>query len=307
MKKIITVFGSTGTQGGSTVRALLRRGEFDVRAVTRDPASAKAQALAELGCEVVLAHYNEPDSLSAAMEGAHGAWFITSFWDSGEGTVEAEVQLGRNVAEAASRTNVEHLVYSTLESPAASVGQHFPTFDAKVGVEPEILYAGVPFTFSQVAWYFNNLENNHSNPHAGWYPWPRDDNGAYILSIPISPAGLHGIHSEDVGEAFASIFSDSARFLGRKVALSGELLSLSAMVSAFSDVFPSIAFVGRNPTLDEYKAESSSFGDALWRMYSWYQARMPRGGDLELTRELNPNVSTFRRYLEEHEERYKFE
>jgi uncharacterized protein YbjT (DUF2867 family) len=307
MKKIITVFGSTGTQGGSTVRALLRRGEFRVRAATRNPAGAKARALAKLGCEVVSAHYNEPDSLCSAMEGVHGAWFITSFWDSGEGTVEAEVQLGRNVAEAASRSRVKHLVYSTLESPAASVGQHFPTFDAKVGVEQEILYVGVPFTFVQVAWYFNNLENNHPNPHSGWYPWPRGDNGAYILSIPMSPAGLHGIHSEDVGEAFASIFSNSARFLGHKVALSGELLSLSAMVSAFSEVFPSTAFVGQNPTLDEYKAESSRFGDALWRMYSWYQARMPRGGDIELTRVLNPNVSPFRRYLEEHQERYKFE
>lgn len=307
MKKIITVFGSTGTQGASTTRALLRRGEFAVRAATRDPASAKARALAELGCEVVFARYDEPGSLCAALEGAHGAWFITSFWDSGAGTVEAEVRLGRNVAEAASSSRLEHLVYSTLESPAASVGQHFPTFDAKVGVEQEILYAGVPFTFAQVAWYFNNLENNHRNPHSGWYPWPRDANGAYILSIPMSPAGLHGIHSEDVGEAFASIFSESSRFLGHKVALSGELLSLSAMVSAFADVFPSTAFVGRNPTLDEYKAESSSFGDALWRMYTWYQARMPRGGDLELTKELNPNVSTFRRYLEEHKERYKFE
>jgi uncharacterized protein YbjT (DUF2867 family) len=307
VKKIITVFASTGTQGGSTVRALLRRGEFRVRAATRDPAGAKAQALAKLGCELVSARYNEPDSLRAALEGAHGAWFVTSFWDSGELTVEAEVRLGRNVAEAASKSRVEHLVYSSLESPAASVGQHFPTFDAKVGVEQEILYAGVPFTFAQVSWYFNNLENNHPNPHSGWYPWPRDDDGAYILSIPISLAGLHGIHNEDVGEAFASIFSEPARFLGRKVALSGELLTLNTMVSAFSEVFPSTAFVGRNPTLDEYKAETSSNGDALWQMYSWYQARMPRGGDLELTKELNPNVATFRRYLEEHQERYKFE
>lgn len=307
MRKIVTVFGSTGAQGNSVVRALLRRGEFGVRAVTRNPSGDKAKALAELGCEVVAAAYNEPDSLEAAMKGAHGAWFITSFWDSGEGTVAAEVQLGKNVAEAASRAGVEHLVYSTLESPAVSVGQHFPTFDAKVGVEQEILYAGVPFTFVQVAWYFNNLENNHKNPHSGWYPWPRDDNGAYILSIPMPPAGLHGIHNGDVGEAFAAIFSDGSRYVGRKLALSGELLLLDDMVLAFRQVFPSVKFVGRNPALDEYKKESSAFGDALWRMYSWYQARMPRGGDLNLTRKLNPSVLSFRKYLEENKDRYKFE
>ena len=95
--------------------------------------------------------------------------------------------------------------------------------------------------------------------------------------------------------------------MGRKVALSGELLSLDAMVTALSEAFPSVRFVGKNPTLDDYKEESSAFGDALWRMYSWYHARMPRGGDLELTRELNPNVSTFRHYLENHRDRYKLE
>jgi uncharacterized protein YbjT (DUF2867 family) len=46
-KKIITVFGATGAQGGGLVRAILhdKHSEFAVRAVTRDPDSEHATHL----------------------------------------------------------------------------------------------------------------------------------------------------------------------------------------------------------------------------------------------------------------------
>ena len=50
MTKLIAVFGATGTQGGSVAKALLNDSRnFKVRAVTRNPNSEKAQAIADLG------------------------------------------------------------------------------------------------------------------------------------------------------------------------------------------------------------------------------------------------------------------
>ena len=48
-KKIITIFGATGAQGGGLAHAILadKKSEFTVRAVTRDPDSDKAKKLAE--------------------------------------------------------------------------------------------------------------------------------------------------------------------------------------------------------------------------------------------------------------------
>src|SRR3989338_9617569 len=204
--KTICIFGSTGSQGGSVAYSLLKEKKFNVRAATRDISSEKAKLLNAAGAELVCASFDDVTSLENAMAGCHGAFFITSFWDSGKGTVEAEVALGYNVACAAKKCGVQHLVYSTLESPAVSAGQSFPTFDAKVGVEQEILYAGVPFTFVQVAYYYNNLENAFKTPHSGYYPWPKDNDGTYILRIPVGPNGLHAIHSEDVGPAVAKVF-----------------------------------------------------------------------------------------------------
>ena len=47
-KKIIAVIGATGAQGGGLVRAILadKSGPFAARAITRNPNSEKAQALA---------------------------------------------------------------------------------------------------------------------------------------------------------------------------------------------------------------------------------------------------------------------
>ena len=50
-KKTIAVVGATGAQGGGLVRAILAdpSGGYAARAVTRDPASDKAKALAQQG------------------------------------------------------------------------------------------------------------------------------------------------------------------------------------------------------------------------------------------------------------------
>ena len=54
-KKIITVFGATGAQGGGLVKAICSdpNSAFTARAVTREPDSDKGKALAALGAEVV--------------------------------------------------------------------------------------------------------------------------------------------------------------------------------------------------------------------------------------------------------------
>ena len=81
-KKIITVFGATGAQGGGLVRAILAdtESEFSVRAVTRDVNADKAKELSALGAEVIAADIDDASSIKKALEGAYGAFFVTFFW-----------------------------------------------------------------------------------------------------------------------------------------------------------------------------------------------------------------------------------
>lgn len=64
-KKIITVFGATGAQGGGLARAILtdKNSEFSVRAVTRDANSEKAKKLAQLGAKIVVADIDDVQSI----------------------------------------------------------------------------------------------------------------------------------------------------------------------------------------------------------------------------------------------------
>src|SRR5450759_5716580 len=109
-KKIIAVAGATGAQGGGLVRAILddAAGGFAARAITRDVNSAKAQALARAGAEVVAADVDDAESLKRAFAGAYGAYCVTFVWD--HFSPETEVAQAAGLAQAAKQAGLEHVI-----------------------------------------------------------------------------------------------------------------------------------------------------------------------------------------------------
>src|SRR5687767_8990182 len=107
--RAIVVTGATGHQGGAVARHLLRAG-WRVRALTRDPTSGKARALAALGAEVAKGDMGDPASLRPVFAGAYGVYSVQNPMISG---LEAEVRQGKNVADVASEVGVAHLVYGS--------------------------------------------------------------------------------------------------------------------------------------------------------------------------------------------------
>ena len=67
MAKLITVCGATGGVGGSVARRMLKEG-WSVRAITRNPESAAAKALAEQGAQLASANYDDVASLEQAFK-----------------------------------------------------------------------------------------------------------------------------------------------------------------------------------------------------------------------------------------------
>ena len=60
--------------------AELRAGEqFDVRVLTRNPTSEKAQALKSQGCEVVLGDLTKPQTLEPAFKGPMEHFWLQTF------------------------------------------------------------------------------------------------------------------------------------------------------------------------------------------------------------------------------------
>ena len=68
MSKTIAVIGATGVQGGGVIQELLKEGSWKIRAITRNPESDKAKALASQGVDVVTANLDDTGSLIKAFD-----------------------------------------------------------------------------------------------------------------------------------------------------------------------------------------------------------------------------------------------
>lgn len=142
-KAIVTVVGATGTQGRSVINAVLKKGDFSVRAITRNPNSDKGKELTGLGVEVVKADLNDIDSLKRAFEGSYAIYGITDFFEpfgshGPQKAMEIEEQQGVNLAKAAAATStLEHYIWSTLpDGKTLSGGKYVvPHFEAKNQVD----------------------------------------------------------------------------------------------------------------------------------------------------------------------------
>jgi uncharacterized protein YbjT (DUF2867 family) len=236
-KKIIAVVGSTGSQGGGLVRAILAdpNGGFAARAITRDTNKDKAKALAAAGAEVVSADLDNVDSLKKAFAGAHAVFAVTNFWEHFSG--DKEIQQAKNIAEAAKAAGVKHVVWSTLEDtrklmspddtrmPILQGRFRVPHFDAKS--EADAAFAGLPTTYLLVSFYWDNLYMFGLAPK-------KDDTGVHSWAFPMGTAKLAGIDKDDIGRAAYGIFKGGSQYIGKRIGIAGEHVSFDEMSQKLS-------------------------------------------------------------------------
>jgi len=305
---LITVFGGFGVQGFATAKSILEngKGKFSVRIATRkrnNPIySKKFEELKKLGnVELVYADYDDYQTVKAATIGSYGVWFITWFWEVQ--SAEKELKHGKNVALACEENGIEHLVFSSLESPKRMFDIDFPTFDCKVDIEEFITTRKLSYTFVNVAWYANNVETFEKPKHC-----PFQGVDFYEFNIPVGPHGLHAINNVDVGRCFFEIFNNPDKFRNKKIGLSGFLIKDGKEIeNAFNEVFAPMKFKNIND-LQIYSKANSNFGDSTTKMYEFYQKRAPHGCDVNLTHQLNPDaISSFKEYLKTHKAHIQFD
>src|ERR1700745_2678590 len=150
-KKLIAVIGATGQQGSGVVRALQASDQFKVRALSRNPDKHR-----ELADEVVEADLNRPETLNAALEGAHGVFLVTNYREAGAD----ELKQATAVVRAAKDAGVEHFIWSTLPDVEQISGGKFdvPHFTGKAKIDRIVKEAGFPrHTFVIAPMYYQNL------------------------------------------------------------------------------------------------------------------------------------------------------
>jgi uncharacterized protein YbjT (DUF2867 family) len=303
-KKIIAVTGATGAQGGGLVRAILADAnrDFEVRAITRDTGSQAARLLADAGAEVVGGDLDDPKSIRAAFDGAHGAYCVTFFW--AHLSPEKELQQARGMAEAAKDAGVHHVIWSTLEDtrnfvplnsaqlPTLMEKYKVPHFDAKGEANELFTAANVPTTFLLTSFYWDNFIYFGAGPQ-------RDENGTLVLTMPMGDKRLPGIASEDIGKCAYGVFKRGNDFLDKTIGIAGEHLTGAEMAEKMSRALgETVRYYAIDPNV--YRGLGFPGAEDLGNMFQFKRDfsddfRAPR--DIELARSLNPELLTLDMWL----------
>lgn len=203
----ILVTGATGKQGGATARALLAAGHR-VRGMTRNRESPAAKRLAGEGAEVVIGDFHEQGTLATAMRGVDAVFAMTTFFEEG---VEAEVEQGRALVDAARATEVAHFVYTSVASADRQTG--IPHFDSKYEVERYLAASGLPHTvIAPVAF----MENVLSPQVLGGLR-----QGVYAAPLP-ADRELQQIAVDDLGRFAALVIERGESMLGKRFDLASD-------------------------------------------------------------------------------------
>ena len=310
-KKLITVFGATGAQGGGLARAILAEpeGEFSVRAVTRKPDSDAAKALAKAGAEVIVADLDDAASVARAMQGAYGAFCVTNFWE--HFSPEKELAQAETLAAAAAVAKLQHVIWSTLEDTRLTVpvgsgrmpmlmGKYnVPHFDAKGEANHFFLDRKLPVTLLHTSFYWDNFIHFGMGPTAG-------PDGKLAITFPMGEAKLPGIAVEDIGRAALGIFKAGVPSGGQSIGIVGEHLSGAEMAAAFSRLLGQ-PVVYNAVTPEVYRGFGFPGAEDLGNMFQFKHDfenafRAPR--DVEATRRLNPALLNFEQWLAAHREAF---
>jgi uncharacterized protein YbjT (DUF2867 family) len=305
-KKIITVFGATGAQGGGLVRSILgdKNGEFAVRAATRDINSDKAKELAALGAELISADVDDAASVDKALEGAYGAYFVTFFWN--HFSPEKELAQAQTFANAAKKAGLKHAIWSTLEDVREFVPLHddkmptirekykVPHFDAKGEADKFFIEAGVPTTFLYPSFYWENFIYFGSGPKKG-------ADGKLQLTLPIGDAKMGGIAAEDIGKSAYGIFKKGNEFIGKKVGLAGGQLTGEEMAAELSKALGQPVTYNKIPA-SVYRSFGFPGADDLGNMFQFYddfEQQVNGLRDVASSKQLNPELQSFPQWLKE--------
>src|SRR6202795_2874901 len=264
-KKLIAVIGATGQQGGSVLRALQARGQFNVRALTRNP--GKHRDLAE---DVVEADLNRPETLKAAFEGAHGVFLVTNFWEEGTD----ELKQATAAVRAAKDAGVKHFVWSTLPDVEAISGGKFdvPHFTGKAKIDRIVKEAGfVNHTFVIAPFFYQNL--------VGLMAPQKQEDGSLGWALPIDPA-VRGIHMGDITEIGNIV---AGAFAHPDEAGNGEYLPLVGDFMSFNEIVDTLNRQGHDFSFKRVSREvfATLFPGAaeIAATFAWFEAHTYLGSD----------------------------
>jgi uncharacterized protein YbjT (DUF2867 family) len=240
---MLLVTGATGTNGRFVVQTLLAA-RVRVRALVQD--SSRATDLQRAGAELVVADFDQPGTLDAALAGVERCLLLSAV---DKRLVERETRF----VERATKAGLKHLVkFSSIGAhPAASF-----TFGRQHGAaERVIMDSRLPFTFIRPNFFMQNLL---------WSAETIKTRGELSSSLGSTPASH--VDARDIAAVIASTLTDPLdRHAGRIHLVTGPAaLSFDHVAEAFSRILEKPVRY-RNLSDEQLKAGLLAAGQSEWQ------------------------------------------
>lgn len=291
-KRILTIFGATGNQGGSVIDAVLARpalsAKYALRGITRDPSSSKSKALASQGVELVQGELDDLESLKTALAGSYGVFGVTDYWSlKGPNPKAKEIQLGKNIFLASQAAGVKHLVFSSLPNVDKLSGGKYPGvehFDGKaeIGDFIEANKGDMIASYYMPAMFIDFgktlVKNINGTPTLSLpfpnldVPWPllapRRDGGKWVVGLFEAGERANGTHVQGVSTWTTpnKLVKELSEFLGKEVKfnqISGEVFGSFLPEPIRADLTDMMLWIGDKgyygPGAKEKQEASDSF------------------------------------------------
>ncbi|MFE9868608.1 NmrA family NAD(P)-binding protein [Streptomyces sp. NPDC005506] len=290
----VLVVGATGQQGGATARTLLTAG-IAVRALVRNPATARAKAVAALGGELVTGDLDDRGSVSRAAAGVRAVFSVQMPDMAGRG-FEGEVAQAVNLIEGARAAGVPQFVHTSV----SGAGQHVswvkgrwawmePYYTAKAGIQDRVREAGFThWTLIKPGFFMENFR-----PSAA-IMFPRGVEGGLVgLLKPATRLSLIAV--DDIGTAAAAAIAAPERFDRIELELAGDLLTMTDIAGVLSHALGTELTA---PDMTEEEATAAGMpgmGFAQARINEESQPARP-----EFARDLGLPLTTFETWARDH-------
>ncbi|CAF1268653.1 unnamed protein product [Rotaria sp. Silwood1] len=251
MRRLVTVVGATGAQGGAVVRSLLETGKYKIRALTSDVNSEKAQAVERLSDDIEMAtcDISKYDDIKRAFQDSWAIYTLTDFWAQPD-KPEVELQQGQLMADVAASLQIPYYIFSTLEdSNKISDGKlNIPYFTQKTQIREYIeqKHPNLKAIFVELAYYMQNW--------TGYFKAQKSEDGTVIFALPVDQkTTLHVVDVDDTGPVVREILNNPDKFVHQDICICGDEIPLKDLAKVFTKV-TGIPAISKTPTEEEFRS-----------------------------------------------------
>lgn len=287
-KTTVLVTGATGSQGGSVVEYLLKDGNFNVVALTRDPTKESAKKLENKGVKLVKGDLGDKDSLTEAFKGVDALFLVTQFWE--KFSQDQELKEGKNAIDAAKHSGVKHIVFSSLENVKKITGYAVPHFDGKGLIAEYAKEQKVPLTEVQVAFYAQNF--------FGFFPIKKNEKDELVISYGMKEnVKMDIVDVSQLGGIVVEILKNPKEWIGKTLGVSGGLYSGNEVAEILSKVTGKKAVFVSIPYEEQKK-----YSEDLANMFRYYEEFEGKLRHPELSKKIYPNLRNLEEFFKANEQ-----